>query len=453
MRRFLAAVLAAFLLLSWTLPALADVGGTGGGYQTWYDLKLIDPNSPEKGFIMKEANTPGSKGKMRITTSSIITEDGYAYITKIAQAAGVNNFQVEGETGGGWTRLMQGARMLGKTPQMYMDVAKALDNVMAEGMINLNDPQKRYEFWKQVGIYDKYTPNEIRYINKYVFPTVAIGKGFKTLGCAAISGATLGFTASGGNPAVAVAAAAGNVIYKTGAIAFKAARDKGLKFEASINTETGARPVGLSPDKNDPSLEVDETYDRNDTVSLTNVSASLKIYMDPKRGGDIAPVGEDSLFSALNIVNSVVLGLGNVASAALNANEIAARELRNTPEVARLRELTSTHEVRVVNGELVAFRNGLRAEAATAEIRSLLRAIKAMKAFNVLKTLAIGLVGGYCEEVAVRGSYELVGLINAWGIPEPTGGPGPVVVVEKYYYHPEKSQEAQDYKLIYGLRR
>ncbi len=46
---------------------------------------------------------------------------------------------------------------------------------ISQGAHNLNDPQKRYEYWKSRGIYDKFTPRQIEYINKVCMPLMSIG--------------------------------------------------------------------------------------------------------------------------------------------------------------------------------------------------------------------------------------------------------------------------------------
>lgn len=80
---------------------------------------------------------------------------------------------------------------------------------------NLNDPSKRMDYWKKQGVYEKYNARERAFINKVVFPAVAVARGAGVLagggavayGAAALLGlATAPALAVGG--AVALAGAA-----------------------------------------------------------------------------------------------------------------------------------------------------------------------------------------------------------------------------------------------------
>jgi hypothetical protein len=67
---------------------------------------------------------------------------------------------------GNWSLFIRGFR----------DIWHAVNesaNFIGKGMANLNDPQKLYEFWKEKGIYDKYTPGERAFLNQVVMPAVA----------------------------------------------------------------------------------------------------------------------------------------------------------------------------------------------------------------------------------------------------------------------------------------
>lgn len=88
---------------------------------------------------------------------------------------------------------------------------------------NLNDPAKRIEYWKQQGIYEKYNAKERAFINKVVFPAVAVARGAGVLagggavayGTAALLGlATAPALASGGAAVLAGAAVVAYNVHK-----------------------------------------------------------------------------------------------------------------------------------------------------------------------------------------------------------------------------------------------
>ena len=75
---------------------------------------------------------------------------------------------------GNWSLFIRGFR----------DIWHAVNesaNFLGKGMANLNDPQKLYEFWKEKGIYDKYTPGERAFLNQVVMPAVAVAQWSLTL--------------------------------------------------------------------------------------------------------------------------------------------------------------------------------------------------------------------------------------------------------------------------------
>ncbi|MBC7239800.1 MAG: hypothetical protein H5T71_06845, partial [Chloroflexi bacterium] len=49
-------------------------------------------------------------------------------------------------------------------------------DLLNNGMVNLNDPAARYEFWKSKGIYDKYNAGERAFLNQVVMPAVAVAQ-------------------------------------------------------------------------------------------------------------------------------------------------------------------------------------------------------------------------------------------------------------------------------------
>ncbi len=77
----------------------------------------------------------------------------------------------------------------------FRDVATPVTRTVFAGESNLRDPVARYDFWKEQGIYEKYTPRERQFLNRVVFPAVAVGE-IALGGCGALltAGAiTVGF--------------------------------------------------------------------------------------------------------------------------------------------------------------------------------------------------------------------------------------------------------------------
>lgn len=74
---------------------------------------------------------------------------------------------------------------------------------------NLNDPAKRIEYWKQQGIYEKYNAKERAFINKVVFPAVAVARGAGVLaGGGAVAYGTAALLGLATAPALAIGGAA-----------------------------------------------------------------------------------------------------------------------------------------------------------------------------------------------------------------------------------------------------
>lgn len=68
---------------------------------------------------------------------------------------------------------------IGNVPLLFRQVvdieAAVREGGVGEVMGNLRDPVRRFEFWKRQGIYDKYTPQEIAFMNSVAFPLAAVG--------------------------------------------------------------------------------------------------------------------------------------------------------------------------------------------------------------------------------------------------------------------------------------
>ncbi|MFZ5768613.1 MAG: hypothetical protein ACOY3F_07950 [Bacillota bacterium] len=103
----------------------------------------------------------------------------------------------------------------------FRDVFNAVNesaNFINRGMANLNGPQQLYEFWKEKGIYDKYTPGERAFLNQVVMPAVAVTQwvltGLGSMGTGFLGGA--GIAALGGLVALACGAALGPVLLAVG---------------------------------------------------------------------------------------------------------------------------------------------------------------------------------------------------------------------------------------------
>ncbi len=106
----------------------------------------------------------------------------------------------------------------------FMDVWHAVNesaDFYKKGMANANDPEKRYDFWKSKGIYDKYNAGERAFLNQVVMPAVAVaqwtvtGLGGVGSGVTAAAGLALGVAVLTGGAGLALA----GVIFGAGALA------------------------------------------------------------------------------------------------------------------------------------------------------------------------------------------------------------------------------------------
>lgn len=114
----------------------------------------------------------------------------------------------------------------------------ALEGI-TQGAHNLNDPQKRYEFWKSRGIYDKFTPQQIELINKTSMRYMTI--------LASIAGTGGGVLAAAGLAALSgvsfpILAAAGVASF----IGLTAIKFKQMKDNSADLAVFGNEPLGLS---------------------------------------------------------------------------------------------------------------------------------------------------------------------------------------------------------------
>ncbi len=79
-------------------------------------------------------------------------------------------------SGGFFSLIGAGAGNIPLLIQGMRDIKAAMGGHFSAGtsMENLRDPVKRYEFWKNAGIFDRYTGREIAFLNSVVFPLVAV---------------------------------------------------------------------------------------------------------------------------------------------------------------------------------------------------------------------------------------------------------------------------------------
>jgi len=157
-----------------------------------------------------------------------------------------------------------------------------------KGMANLNDPQKLYEFWKEKGIYDKYTPGERAFLNQVVMPAVAAaqwtlgglaggltGAG-AAFGLAALLGLSLGPAALAVGGAVLGIAVVGLIAHFKG----EAVREKGADVNALVAlVKSGVEETGTG-----------QTYRLAVQASTNGLLPTLELF-GIAAGGALAGVG------------------------------------------------------------------------------------------------------------------------------------------------------------------
>jgi hypothetical protein len=91
-----------------------------------------------------------------------------------------------------------------------MDIMKAAS--AEETQHNLRDPEKRYNYWKEQGIYDKYTPQQIEFLNRVCARAVIAGNAVVGLGSVVGTVATLGSMLALAAPVIAAVAGGAAVV-------------------------------------------------------------------------------------------------------------------------------------------------------------------------------------------------------------------------------------------------
>lgn len=124
--------------------------------------------------------------------------------------SGGNGYQVPQLSGSLWSILGQAVTNLPLAVRGAVDILAAIWSWGPEGMESLADPAKRYEFWKRAGIFEKYSPREIAFLNSVSFPLVAAGLGAMALAGTAMTRA--GLVALVGSGPVGWAVALGLVV-------------------------------------------------------------------------------------------------------------------------------------------------------------------------------------------------------------------------------------------------
>ncbi|MCR4426258.1 MAG: hypothetical protein NUW23_08745 [Firmicutes bacterium] len=120
----------------------------------------------------------------------------------------------------------------------FADVVDATWDATVSGEANLRDPAARYEFWKERGIYEKYTARERQFLNRVVQPAIGVvlagaaAAGVRLAAAAIAAGTSFGFAP------VAVTLGLGWLIV-TGYKAYRV-----LKHKAEVVKQRPLRPYG-----------------------------------------------------------------------------------------------------------------------------------------------------------------------------------------------------------------
>jgi len=164
------------------------------------------------GTVHAEAQTwvenLGGGKRVTVTTQRILTSEEYANLASVGVSktvgVGLAPSPVRGDTS-----ALTPVNTFFNESRLFLrgfgDVWKATSGLGDQG--NLQDPRAKYEYWKQQGIYDKYTPGQISFINKVVFPAVAAARGLAFAGSVGL--AALGIAAIAGLSVLPVAAVIG----------------------------------------------------------------------------------------------------------------------------------------------------------------------------------------------------------------------------------------------------
>lgn len=440
-------LLLVLILIFQTGLASADVGVNGKKPDAIKDLRLIDPNDPNKGIVYTEIYDPQGAKKITLVTRSIVSEGTYQVMVRALKASAASKFQSEFESSdmsfgemlrtANWKLLKEGRA----------DVYRALSNVMSEGMENLNDPYKRMEFWKKYGFYDKYTTQELKFLNKVVLREVAWELGLLGTGCSVLAGAVLGGKAGSIAPGLGTATGtivggfAGAGAFWAG-VGYKTWRVEGGKFEIV----DGGSEVPFSPPNTEPGT-IESEY------PLPVARTSVSIYMNPSEGGDITSIREASKFSIANQASAISTSFGAIGVAAtgemLSEAQETAQFLRAAGVGERIRGAVEAIDAARAAGS-VATRVAEKALAQEVAVAS--RAMTIGRVAGIVKGGLQGLGATYCAAKAVEVGYELVGLYNAFDIPIPAGDPTKILAEELKKPQPNKGEET-DIKIIYRLTR
>lgn len=178
--RTLAVLLTITLLFTWTAAAYADA--RMGPDQ----IIEVTPS----GFRYKETIDPKGKSRIIVVKERIISLEEYRRIVNLASVQAGTGY-VENKS---WTANPEVAGIFsryfndsGLFLRGFKDVWAASGGGMFSEQGNLNDPAKRYDFWQEQGIYDKYSLRERAYLNKVVFPAVAVSRALYGGGAIALT--------------------------------------------------------------------------------------------------------------------------------------------------------------------------------------------------------------------------------------------------------------------------
>lgn len=198
----LALLLTITLLFTWYAPAHADVGVRGVRPD---GIIEVTPS----GFQYKESIDPQGKSRITVVKQRIISFEEYSRIANLANTQAASDYVVNKswtgnpEVAGTINRFFNNSKLFMRG---FADVWKASSGGMFAEQGNLTDPEKKYEYWQKQGIYDKYTASERAFLNKVVFPAVAVARSL--YGGAAIAMAAAGVATLAGVAVAPVALAA-----------------------------------------------------------------------------------------------------------------------------------------------------------------------------------------------------------------------------------------------------
>lgn len=160
----------------------------------------------------------GSARRVTVTTERIIPSETYSNLASLGASGAVGVGLTDSPAKADTTALTPINTFFNESRlflQGFGDVWKATSGLGDQS--NLQSVQAKYDFWKDAGIYDKYTARQVTFLNKVVFPAVGLARGLSLSG--SVVAAAYGIAALAGLsflPVVAVSSliVAGFTAYK-----------------------------------------------------------------------------------------------------------------------------------------------------------------------------------------------------------------------------------------------